>query len=306
MVLLSGFGMSAICVSAPGSLMISGEHAVVYGHAAIVAAIGQRITVSLTPRDDQRVVIKSALAHYESDLCPLIGHSKLTFVIEAIRQNLPSSGFTLQIDSHIDSTVGFGSSAAVTVATIAALLKFRHHSVTQSVLHRAAHQVILAVQGRGSGADIAASIWGGMLAYRAPPNFHIHALPIPPAQLSVRYAGYKTSTDKVLAYIASKMQEQPEKYQQLYIHMGHITEQSIQAAMAQDWSRFYQGLSDYQSCLSELGVCDDTQRAQLQVLENLVYAAKISGSGLGDCIMAFAQGVPPEHSGMEISPQGVL
>ena len=41
-----------ISTSAPGSLMISGEHAVVYGHPAIVCAIDARVHITLTPADD--------------------------------------------------------------------------------------------------------------------------------------------------------------------------------------------------------------------------------------------------------------
>ena len=52
--------------SAPGSLMLMGEHAVLHGKKALVCAIDQRISVSLTPREDARISIVSALGEYSA------------------------------------------------------------------------------------------------------------------------------------------------------------------------------------------------------------------------------------------------
>jgi mevalonate kinase len=48
--------------SAPGSIMITGEHAVVYGHPAIVCAIDQRVTVTAMPQDNRQVQIFSEIS----------------------------------------------------------------------------------------------------------------------------------------------------------------------------------------------------------------------------------------------------
>lgn len=295
-----------INVSAPGSLMVCGEHAVVYGHAAMVCAIAQRITIRLVPRADNRVLIHSALAEYEVELDKLIAHPQLTFVIEVLRQNPLSVGAEIWIDSDIDSTLGFGSSAAVTVALIAAIWTFQQKTIENLMLHQAAHRVILAVQQRGSGTDIAASIFGGLLAYYPYPEVSIVSLPIPPTLLSVRYAGYKTPTREVLASIAEKMAQNPDYYQQLYAQMGQTTAQGISAAQAENWSDFYQRLNGYQVYLQRLGVCDTTQAAHLHELAGKASAAKISGSGLGDCIIAFSHDVPPRHYTVNIDRQGLL
>jgi len=87
-------------------------------------------------------------------------------------------GIRLTINSQIDPTLGLGSSAAVTAATLAALNFFVHQDVPTGAaglhqrqlgdLHRTGLAVIRELQGRGSGADLAASLCGGMLAYQLP------------------------------------------------------------------------------------------------------------------------------------------
>src|SRR5210317_433600 len=99
---------AAIIASAPGSLMLLGEHAVLHGHHALVCAINHRISVQLTPLKENVVRIDSELGTYESPLHNLMEHSALRFVIQSIRQHADQipSGFGLRIDSEFSSEIG--------------------------------------------------------------------------------------------------------------------------------------------------------------------------------------------------------
>lgn len=292
--------------SAPGSLMISGEHAVVYGHPAIVCAIDQRIRVQLRPAHDGHIRIESALGEYRAPVGLLHPDRRLRFVLACLERYPASGALHLAIESTIDPTLGLGSSAAVTVATLAALAAHGDHDTGLSTLHAQALTIIRSLQGRGSGADLAASLAGGMIAYRNLP-VDIQPLPVPPALLSLRYAGYKTPTGDVLAQIAARMQNDPAHYEALYAAMGDTCTRAIAAAQAQDWPQFYAQINAYQTHMHALGVCDTTQAAHLQqaLARPDTHAAKISGSGLGDCILAFADTLPPEHTLAKITPQGL-
>ena len=118
--------VASITVSAPGSLMLLGEHAVLHGHRAMVCAINRRITVHLVPTGEHSVKIVSGLGDCHFPLDDLGDHPSLRFVLQAIRQHLVKipSGFAMEIDSEFSADIGFGSSAAVTVASHAALLKW--------------------------------------------------------------------------------------------------------------------------------------------------------------------------------------
>lgn len=289
----------------PGSLMICGEHAVVYGQSALVCAVAQYVCVGITKRSDNILRINSALAQYEAPLSALKEEPKLRFVLAAVRRQLPYTGLDMVIESAIDPLLGFGSSAAVTVATLAALSAVRKKEMDNAALHRAAHEVILEIQKRGSGADLAASIWGGMLAYSPPPALSVQSLPLPSLSLSVRYAGYKTPTAEVLATLAAAAEEKPDAYAELYQRMGAVSQAAAHAAAQQNWQLFYQHLNAYQILMQELGVCDAVQAAHLAAVQDCAAAAKISGSGLGDCIIAFAERTPAQHQAVQIAAQGL-
>lgn len=296
-----------IRASAPGSIMITGEHAVVYGHCAIVAAVEQRIAVELEPRRDRLVTIRSEIAPMlETSLDDLAVGGAYKFVLAAIALHKPEieAGFDLSISSQIDPTLGLGSSSAVTVACLGGLLKWLGKSLDD--LHAQALGIVRSIQGRGSGADLAAACYGGMIAYQALPNVTWSPLPQPP-QLSLKYAGYKTPTSEVLQMIATRMQGNEATFDQLYAQMGAEADMAITASQDENWEAFAASLTRYQALMSELGVSDDVLDKIIKEArtDEQVLAAKISGSGLGDCVVAL--GATPEgFTPAPIAQQGLV
>ena len=103
--------------------MLMGEHAVLRGQPALVCAINKRMKVELTPRADSSVFLHSALGAHETTLDELAPNESFRFVMGALhacRETL-AQGFELEFRSEMSHQMGLGSSAAVTVATLAAL-----------------------------------------------------------------------------------------------------------------------------------------------------------------------------------------
>ncbi|UJF23639.1 mevalonate kinase [Suttonella sp. R2A3] len=294
--------------SAPGSIMLSGEHAVVYGHQAIVCAIEQRIHVTLSANEDNCVRIDSALGQYEAPCDHLKPDPRLRFVLACIERYPHSGGVNIQIDSEIDPTLGLGSSAAVTIATLGALARHTANPETPLLIHEQALTIIRSLQGRGSGADCAASLYGGLISYRYLPQTEITALPTPPCDVFLRYAGYKTPTAEVLAHIAACMADDPDKYESLYEQMGECTDTAIKAANDADWPAYYAALNHYQSLMVELGVSDSTLGTIIDKARQHpdCHVAKISGSGLGDCVVALSETAPAHFTATPIANQGLM
>ena len=121
-----------IKVSAPGKLMLFGEHSVVYGRPCIVTAVNQRMRVTLETTNDNEIElvapdvgIISFKASISSSLDKLPKGAR--FVFAAIKnfshRFKVTSGMLIKTKSDFSSEFGFGSSSSVTVCVVKALSK---------------------------------------------------------------------------------------------------------------------------------------------------------------------------------------
>ncbi|MFK7927824.1 MAG: mevalonate kinase [Myxococcota bacterium] len=149
----------------PGKVVLLGEYAVLDGAPALVAAVDRGVAVHAesgpdlvihTPGQDDRFV-RAALER--------IG-AKGTFTFSAF--NLPDTPFK----------VGLGSSAAATVAAVRAGLSLSSDAADDDQVFSLALEIHRAVQGSGSGIDVAASTYRGVLRYQ-----NERAEPAPPLTL---------------------------------------------------------------------------------------------------------------------------
>jgi phosphomevalonate kinase len=166
-------------IGAAGKLFFAGEYGVLHGGTAVVAAV------------DRRVVARFVAGAAASS--PVIAEA-----LGAVRAHCQTTGAILpegapEIDSASLSQdgrkLGLGSSAAVAAAAVATLLEVAGVDVEAErwlifMLADRAHRA--AQGGRGSGADVAAAIFGGVLAYTRPEvgAATVRAL-VPPASLTV-------------------------------------------------------------------------------------------------------------------------
>ncbi len=154
----------AIPVSVPGKLFLLGEYAVLAGGPALVTSIDRHITV--TPRSDDEGYQLNGASFPDALRLPVLVQQVLRqeegIEVKANRLTVDVSDFF-----HDGTKLGLGSSAASTVAIIASTAP--HLSAQRRF--ELAWEVHRRFQGGvGSGADIAASTFGGTLA------FHLHSL----------------------------------------------------------------------------------------------------------------------------------
>jgi mevalonate kinase len=284
--------LRAVQASAPGSLMLMGEHAVLRGHPAIVCGISKRMKVELTPRFDSTVILHSALGEHETTLEELAPNESFRFVLGAIRKCRDDlgQGFELDIRSEMSHQMGLGSSAAVTVATLAALAGAQGKTPDPQALLQFGTSIIRRAQGGvGSGADVAASTYGGCLRFFSEPQ-DVVALQTEP-KLTVLYCGYKTPTPEVIAVVEENRKNQPEVFDKLDELIGDVVRRAFEAAAQDEWETVGELMNVNQGLMDALGVGNSD-------LSELVYAlredpnvlgSKISGSGLGDCVVGLGK-----------------
>ncbi|PHQ78497.1 MAG: mevalonate kinase [Coxiella sp. (in: Bacteria)] len=266
--------------SAPGNVMVLGEYAVTQGHPALVWAINKHINITLLPRNDRVVRIQSDLGAYQTSLEMLTSKAPFEFVLAAIQQLQPqlTTGFDLQITSTIEAGIGLSSSAAVTVATLKVVYAYLDLAISNDTLLETAIAVVRAVQGKGSGADVAASIYGGLIYYQAGKLVKTFDT-IPP--FFILYSGIKNKTDEAL------QQFNPTTSDVILNAMAQLVIQAAQAIDDHDWHTLGALLAKGNHCLQCLNVntplLDDLVTTCEQ--QATVFGAKISGSGFGDCVI---------------------
>ena len=170
---------------APGKLMIAGEWGVLMpGSPCISAAVNKFVTARVTPADGFYVTAQT----FESEPFSFSGthvdmHDDLKFVRNALGVTLrflKESGvevepFHLEIVSGLDNIsangekVGFGSSAAVTVATVGAVREAYGLPEDPLQTYKIAALAHFSAQGKiGSGYDVATSSFKDVIRYVAP------------------------------------------------------------------------------------------------------------------------------------------
>lgn len=292
--------------SAPGSLMLLGEYAVLDGGYALVAAINQRMTVQLATRSDTKINISSQLGKFVTDVTQLQVAEPFQFVLTALKKfksQLPT-GCDIEIESEFSDRIGFASSAAVTVALLKVLCEWIKLPFGENDLIQQAREIVRDVQGMGSGADVAACVLGGVVAYRAEP-FYAERIEYD-SPIIVKYSGSKTKTADAIKFVRHRFESRLDSLKNIYQEIATYAQQGIQAARENNHAELGKIMNLQQRCMENLGVTTPALDEIINSFKNdsRILGAKISGAGLGDCVIGL--GEIPDAPHVMIASRGVV
>lgn len=280
---------------APGSLMLFGEHAVLHGYPAIACAIDNWLHIHWQRRDDQQLIIHSSFAQYQTTWSQLEAHPKLSFVVTLLKHfqaTYPEAcicGLSIEIKSDINSTQGLGSSSAVVAAMVTGLAKLTNKLNDIAPRFQLGLDTIRTVQGTGSGTDLAAALSGGIMHF-TPTTQKIQRLADNLAIVSI-YCGYKTPTAQVIQHVEQKWPNQHPLFRRWLNWITDLTNMAAQAITENDNDMLGRCMDMAHGLMHGLGVSDnqlDQLTHQLRETPG-IYGAKISGSGLGDCVIGLGK-----------------
>jgi phosphomevalonate kinase len=318
-----------VASSAPGKVILIGEYAVLEGGAAYVRAVDVRARVRIEPRpegflleapdvnaptvdfslDPNGSVIWGRPDHAPDPVPAELGLAGVVLseafagvsLRSPCRIRLDTSEFFSATARGARGKLGLGSSAALTVALYAAVLRWAQPEerpvsrpdgmlVRLQTLHRN-HQ-----QGRGSGLDIAASLHGGTFVYRRgrlEPELVPLALPSGLELLCV-WSGQSASTGGFLERLAGWRRRNEQAHARYMRELSEIAERGIEAAASGDAQGFCTALREYTRSLDNLGAATSLpivspvhrRIERLAAKRGLTY--KPSGAGGGDIGIALA------------------
>ncbi|MCC7560232.1 MAG: mevalonate kinase [Methanobacterium sp.] len=302
-----------VTASAPGKAILFGEHAVVYGKPAIAVAVDKRaiVTINEGTTDDIQLKIPE-LDVYGSINTDTNSITQLTssgeveenpgtfdagimqYIKCALFQEELNSpldhGLDIEVDLEIPIGGGLGSSAAITVATLAARARYQEQELSRENLARIAHQVELEVQGAASPLDTTVSTHGGLL-YFTPQRGAVKiktALKIP---LVVGYTSQPGNTGILVAEVRKLRQAHPTIINPILEVMEEITNQARESITRGDQKKVGELMNINQGLLDSLGV-NTVELSRLVYQARLAGAmgSKITGAGGGGSIIAYCPG----------------
>lgn len=330
--------------SAPGKLFISGEWAILeVGNYGLVAAVNNRVRVSIEDAEEITITaeefkIHSARAEYANskisfpglddkskDTLKLLGEALSVALRYLEEQEIEPASFhivTNSKDTQFEVSgelkkVGFGSSAAVVVAAIAAVLGFHGYKASKDELYKLSTIAHYYAQGKvGSAFDVAASAYGGLFVYsrfdpewltkrvdsgeklndivkEKWPSLVVEELEIPENfRLLVGWTGDSASTSAMIKQMNEFKAKNSDEYYRLYNKIASVAQRAIEAFRRKDYDEFFARLTENESTLRELGEVSgvNIETPQLAKLSEIAAdygaAGKLSGAGGGDCGIA--------------------
>jgi mevalonate kinase len=143
--------------SAPGKIILFGEHAVVYGRPALAVPVAQvHADVEVAASDRPGIWIDAPDIHLRSDLNSLPSDHPIASVIHNflfLSRISPFPNLNITITSTIPVASGLGSGAAVTVALVRALSSHLNHPMTDEQVNAFAFEIEKLHHGTPSGID---------------------------------------------------------------------------------------------------------------------------------------------------------
>ncbi|MBI2579677.1 MAG: phosphomevalonate kinase [Candidatus Aenigmarchaeota archaeon] len=326
--------------SAPGKQFISGEWAILeVGNKGLVAAVNKRVHAEVEESDsisisiddfgikDLRADFNNSKLVFRDDISSV--RDKLQFIKEAIEislmfldeQKIPLRAFSIRTWGEDVSVggkkLGFGSSAASTVAVISAVLNFHAYNASKDEIYKLAAIAHYYAQGKvGSAFDVAASTYGGIFAYsRFDPQWLTHkiekrtplsvivgdewpSLVVENLDISgdfeflIGWTGESFSTSNAIKQMNEKKKSDEVTYRALMDNVANCASRAIEAWKNDDRKMLMRCLNENELCLRNLGDWADIpiETPELRLLHEIAMrhgaAGKLSGSGGGDCGIA--------------------
>ena len=274
--------------SAPGKVILFGEHFVVYGVKAILCSINKRVTVTAEKINERKISINSDIGDLvlEPNKSILEINSPLKpfyYLGNKVIKN-QDTGIQIKIDSEIPLGVGLGSSSACCVAGAAAIFKLFGDISKEEILELAieAERTIFE---NTSGADCTVCVYGGIMEYDKKQGFK-KIEDEPNFQLVIANSNIEHSTESMVSEVKAFTIKNKEEFSKLLNQELELVEDVLKLLKENNTIELGEKINQNQEYLETIGISNNQLREMIEIGQKTSFGAKITGSGGGGCIFA--------------------
>lgn len=279
-------GQNAVTASAPGKMIILGEHSVVYGKPAMALAINKRFYCKVSAND----------AMY------LNGRRVPSYVHPHIKSVLDDNGLTgisMTAGTEIPTSSGLGSSAALSSSLSLAVRRLLGRDTGEEAVTNDAFNAEWNAQGRASPIDTSTCTHGGGVALNCPEGigrrlwtiskqdrtWNVSEFDVPEMTFVVGHTGIKAPTGPLVEKVR-KFKEHNRFAADIVDEIGIITLQGMNAIRRRDKTDLGEIMTRNHKLLSILGVSCNELNKLVNASLPYSYGAKLTGSGGGGSMIA--------------------
>ena len=301
--------------SAPGSVKLFSEHAVVYDRLGVSGAFDKRAYAKVSEHNKKTILylkdfnIQKELTkeeikkiHYplkelmdKEDIEIILKMSKKDvalphiFILGEIFQKFGYYPMKITVKSEIPRKSGLGSSSAVFTALAHAINEKLRLKLKNRQLIRLANEGDKVVHGKPSGIDVGTCFFGGYIKFKRSEG-------VKPLQIKteiplvVADTGIYKDTGIMVAAVKKLFHKKPEKINSLFNETEKIALSGLKALKQGDFQELGELFNQAQESLRKLGVSSLKIEELIKIAnENGAYGAKLTGAGRGGCIIAITK-----------------
>ena len=274
--------------SAPGKVILFGEHFVVYGVKAILCSINKRVTVTAEKTSERKISINSKIGKLELEpdkpISEINSPLKPFYYLANKAVENKDTGIHIQIDSEIPLGAGLGSSSACCVAGAAAIFKL-FGDISKEEILKLAIEAERTIFENTSGADCTVCTYGGIMEYDKNKGFKKieHE---PNFQLVIINSNIEHSTQSMVSKVKEFENKNKEEFSKLSNLESKLVEDVLKLVKENKIQEIGQKMNQNQEYLENIGISNKELTKMIKTGQESSFGAKITGSGGGGCIFA--------------------
>ena len=274
--------------SAPGKVILFGEHFVVYGVKAILCSINKRVTVTAEKTSERKISINSKIGKLEIEpdkpISKINSPLKPFYYLANKAVENKDTGIHIQIDSEIPLGAGLGSSSACCVAGAAAIFKLFGNISREEIL-KLAIEAERTIFENTSGADCTVCTYGGIMEYDKNKGFKKIQYK-PNFQLVIINSNMEHSTQSMVSKVKEFENKNTEEFSRLSDLESKLVEDVLKLVKENKIQEIGQKMNQNQEYLEKIGISNNELIKMIKTGQESSFGAKITGSGGGGCIFA--------------------